>query len=257
MTPEANPPTGVFSFPLAHPSHAGFAPRRKQGSRRNQPLPLSPETCETSAMLSWETGSTFLIASLLLGIAPGPDNLFVLTQSILQGRWAGLAVVLGLCTGLLVHSAAVAMGVAAVLQASAMAFTILQSLGAAYLAYLAWRAFTTPVERGKTAGDAQLTLGRLYRRGIILNLTNPKVAMFFLAFLPQFIDPARSPAWQQTLVLGGLFVFATVVTFGAVAMLAGTMGRALQTSPRAQGILHKLAGVIFLALAIHLALAKW
>ena len=133
----------------------------------------------------------FALASLLLALAPGPDNLFVLTESALSGPLAGFAVTLGLCTGLLLHTSAVALGVAAIFQVSALAFTLLKLVGAGYLLYLAWQAWRAPAASLPTAAATPPALGRLYRRGIVMNVTNPKVSIFFLAFLPQFRSEER------------------------------------------------------------------
>ena len=158
-------------------------------------------------MLSAETISAFFIASVLLAVAPGPDNLFVLTQSALHGKLSGIMVVSGLCTGLLVHTGAVALGVAVIFQASALAFTMLKLAGAGYLVYLAWGVFRATPERISMTGGQDNSLGVLYRRGIIMNVTNPKVGVFFLAFLPQFIDPTHPQASLQVGLLGLLFIF--------------------------------------------------
>lgn len=197
---------------------------------------------------------TFLIASCLIGIAPGPDNLFVLTQSILHGRTAGVWVTLGLCTGLLVHTAAVVLGVAAIVQASAIAFSVLKFAGSAYLVYLAWKAFTSaPQALAESDGGNSMDALSLYRRGIIMNITNPKVSMFFLAFLPQFVDPTKGSPAMQTFSLGGLFMLMTLIVFGGVAAMAGQLGRVLKRSPRAQLLMNRLAGVVFLGLAVKVA----
>ena len=164
-------------------------------------------------MLAAETISAFFIASVLLAFAPGPDNIFVLTQSALQGKLSGLMVVFGLCTGLLVHTGAVAFGVAVIFQASALAFTLLKFIGGGYLLYLAWHAFRASPEKINMHGGQEKAVGILYRRGIIMNLTNPKVSIFFLAFLPQFADPQRGPISLQMVVLGVIFIFATVAGF--------------------------------------------
>ena len=206
-------------------------------------------------MLAAETVLTFFAAAVLLGLAPGPDNLFVLTQSTLHGRRAGLMVMLGLCTGLVVHSLAVAFGVAAVFQASAVAFSVLKLCGAAYLLYLAWQAFTTSVGSSVDTRSGSPGRGELYRRGIILNITNPKVSIFFLAFLPQFADPARGSVAIQIILLGGLFIIATFLVFGGVAIAAGSVRVWLLKSDRTQKWLNRLAGAVFIGLAIRLITA--
>ncbi len=204
-------------------------------------------------MISPETFFTFFTASVLLGLAPGPDNIFVLTQSALRGRSAGIIVMLGLCTGLVGHSLAVAFGVAVIFQTSALAFSILKYIGAGYLLYLAWQAFRASAENIDGNENDDVSHWKLYRRGIIMNITNPKVSIFFLAFLPQFADPAKGPIWVQLLLLGGLFIVATVLVFGCIALLAGTLGVWLNKSPRTQTILNKIAGTVFLGLALKLA----
>jgi threonine/homoserine/homoserine lactone efflux protein len=204
-------------------------------------------------MISTETLIPFLSASVLLALAPGPDNIFVLTQSTLRGRGAGIAVMLGLCTGLVVHSSAVALGVAAVFQTSAIAFSLLKFIGAGYLLYLAWHAFRASAEKIPNRAESGLTRWKLYRRGIIMNITNPKVSIFFLAFLPQFATPEKGPIAAQILLLGGLFILSTMVVFGGIAILAGTIGRWLNRSDRTQKIMNRVAGTVFIGLALKLA----
>ena len=207
-------------------------------------------------MLSIETFSTFFIASTLLAIAPGPDNVFVLTQSALHGKISGLVVMCGLCTGLLVHTGAVAFGVAVIFQASAVAFTILKVVGASYLLYLAWQIFRASPEQIHMSGNQQKSLGTLYRRGIIMNVTNPKVSIFFLAFLPQFADPERGSISLQMVALGGIFILATVLVFGAVALVGSALGDWLNRSTRAQRIMNCVAGTVFVGLALKLVTAE-
>ena len=212
-------------------------------------------------MPSLETLITFFGVSLLLGLTPGPDNLFVLVQSAQRGWRAGMAVVLGLCVGLVVHTAAVALGLAAVFAASAMAFTALKWCGAAYLAYLAWGALRAPaaVASGAAPAAAAGTAPsgrRMVARGAVMNLTNPKVLVFFLAFLPQFADPARGPVALQLMVLGAVFIVATLLVFGAIACFTGAFGALLQRSARAQTVLNRVAGLVFLGLAVRLATAE-
>jgi threonine/homoserine/homoserine lactone efflux protein len=196
---------------------------------------------------------TFFGIAVLLALTPGPDNLFVLMQSALHGRSAGLMVVLGLCTGLLGHTAAVAVGLAALFAASPLAFIALKWAGAAYLAWLAWLAFRAPAGGPGNTGAPRLEPSALYLRGIVMNLTNPKVLLFFLAFLPQFATPAAGPPGPQIVVLGGVFMLATFLVFGAIAFFSGAAGTMLQRSARAQRILNVCAGVVFAGLALRLA----
>ena len=203
-------------------------------------------------MLTTEICLSFFGIAVLLALAPGPDNLFVLMQSAMWGPRAGMFVVLGLCTGLMGHTLAVAVGLAAVFAASPTAFTVLKLVGAAYLAYLAWGAFRTRGRISQGEKPPRQSRVELYRRGIFMNLTNPKVSLFFLAFLPQFTSPARGSVAVQTLELGLLFIVSTLLVFGSIAFFSGAFGALLQRSERAQRILNRTAGVVFLGLALKL-----
>ena len=207
-------------------------------------------------MLSNEAFSAFFLASTLLALAPGPDNVFVLTQSALHGKLSGLVVVFGLCTGLLFHTTAVAFGVAVIFQASTLAFTFLKVIGAGYLVYLAWQIFRASPEQISMQSDQQKSLGTLYRRGIIMNVTNPKVSIFFLAFLPQFADPIRGSISLQMVALGGIFIMATILVFGTVALIGGALGDWLNRSERAQRVMNWVAGTVFVGLALKLVTAE-
>ena len=213
-------------------------------------------------MFAPATLALFTSASLLLAVAPGPDNIFVLTQSMVRGWRVGLIVTLGLCTGLIVHTAAVALGVAALFQASALAFNLLKFVGAAYLAWLAWGALRAPASVHEAPPGGAAAAGgnggalRMVGRGVVMNLTNPKVLVFFLAFLPQFADPARGAMGGQLMVLGLVFIVATLLVFGAIACFSGVFGSLLLRSPRAQQWLNRVAGVVFLGLAVRLATSQ-
>ena len=198
----------------------------------------------------------FVSASVALALAPGPDNIFVLTQSALFGRASGFAVIFGLLTGVMVHTLLVAIGVAVIFQTSALAFTALKLAGAGYLIYLAWQAFRSGTTRIDGSGHATLSLRKLYFRGVIMNITNPKVAIFFLAFLPQFADPARGSVNLQILIFGALFAVSALLVFGCVAWAAAYLGAWLGQSPRAQVVLNRIAGVVFLGLAFRLVMAE-
>lgn len=203
-----------------------------------------------------ETLISFCIASVMLALVPGPDNIFVVTHAVIRGRDAGLAVVLGLCTGLLVHTTLVALGIAVVFQTSIWAFTLLKTIGAGYLLYLAWQAATAV----PPALDDDMTnrsgFGWFYRRGIIMNLTNPKVLLFFLAFLPQFVVPGSDGVTVQIIVLGGLFILVTIMVFGTMALMAGRMSHLLRRSPLFHKTLNYLASLVFAGLALHLLLSQ-
>lgn len=206
-------------------------------------------------MQSFETLSVFFVASLLLALSPGPDNLFVLAQAAQRGRVAGIIVTLGLCTGVLGHTLAVALGAAALFGTSAIAFNGLKIFGACYLLYLAYQAWRSS---GGGAGQVKVQpLGwkRLYGRGVIMNITNPKVSIFFLAFLPQFTDPALGPLLPQFFLLGILFILSGLIVFGAISCLAGWIGEHLRSSEKLERLLNRTAALIFFGLAVKLALA--
>jgi threonine/homoserine/homoserine lactone efflux protein len=215
-------------------------------------------------MPSLDTLLTFFTVSLVLGITPGPDNLFVLIESARHGWRAGLATVLGLCCGLVVQTCAVAFGLAAVFAASATAFTGLKYCGAAYLVWLAWQALRAPADTvadGAAAvpidgASASRSLRKTVGRGVLMNLSNPKVLVFFLAFLPQFADPARGAMALQLLVLGGVFILASCLVFGAIAFFSSAFGAVLMRSARARLWLNRVAGLVFLALAARLVMAQ-
>lgn len=205
-------------------------------------------------MLTYQVVVSFLSIAVLLALAPGPDNLFVLMQSALWGKLEGLVVVFGLCTGLIGHTIAVAVGLAAIFATSATAFTALKLIGAGYLVYLAWGAFRAPASSSVSDMDQipRLSYRQLYGRGIIMNLTNPKVSLFFLAFLPQFTSPAHGSVALQILSLGALFMLATLAVFGAIAFFSGAFGQMLRRSDRVQKWLNWAAGTVFIGLALRL-----
>ncbi|MBP9490303.1 MAG: LysE family translocator [Aliarcobacter sp.] len=208
-------------------------------------------------MLSIEILIAFFSASLLLALIPGPDNIFVLTQSIFQGKKSGLIIMLGLCTGLIFHTLSVAFGVAVIFQTSEIAFTILKIIGAMYLLYLAWQIFNAPIEKIDIKNkNITIDYKKLYYRGIIMNISNPKVSIFFLAFLPQFTNPSLGFAPLQMLLLGALFIFATILIFGLIALLSGSLSKIFNKSEKSQKILNKLASFVFLGLAVKLITSK-
>lgn len=207
-------------------------------------------------MIPAEVLFLFIAASAALAIAPGPDNIFVLTQSAIHRRKAGIVLTLGLCSGLVVHIAAVALGVAAMLKASAVAFTVLKIVGAAYLLYLAWQAFRAGNAQIAVESENPVSAKALYIRGILMNVTNPKVAIFFLAFLPQFTDPSRGSISMQIIMLGVVFMVTVLVIFSGIAWAAGRIGSWLKRSSRAQIYINRFAGTVFILLAYRLILSE-
>ena len=206
-------------------------------------------------MPSLEMLIAFTGASLVLAFIPGPDNIFVMTQAAMRGWKVGVSVLLGLCTGLMVHTALVAFGVAVIFQKSALAFGLLKFAGAAYLLYLADGAFRA----GPAPLDGQALrpqpFWRLYLRGIVMNVTNPKVAIFFLAFLPQFITASAGPVVPQVAVLGAVFIACALFAFSLISVLAGAISARLMRSEKAQIMLNRVAALVFVGLAAKLATA--
>ena len=206
-------------------------------------------------MLDLHTALTFFAVALALGFTPGPDNVAVLMQSATQGRRAGGFITLGLCGGLVVHTVAVALGLAAVFAASATAFALLKWVGASYLAYIGWRTLRAPTE-ALSAGDLpDASAANMFVRGMLMNLTNPKVVFFFLALLPQFVQPGRGSVAVQICALGLIFMLATLISFGTITWFAATLSAGLRQSVKARRILNYVAGTLFLGLAARLALA--
>ncbi len=206
-------------------------------------------------MIPFDVLAGFFTVTVLLALAPGPDNIFVLTQSAVCGRMAGIAVTLGLCVGLMFHTTAVALGVSAIFQASELAFLVVKILGVGYLLYLAWGAFRAKPELVKQDKVDHSDLLPLFRRGVIMNITNPKVAIFFLSFFPQFVDPAYGPVMPQFLQLGLVFILSVILVFGSVAIAAGAIGERLGKSVTAQKVMNRIASVVFVGMALKLATA--
>lgn len=165
-------------------------------------------------------------------------------------------VTLDLSTGLIVHTIAVAFGVAAIFQTSVVAFTALKIVEAIYLLYLAWQAFRASASQLEAPKSNLRSGWALYRRGILMNITNPKVSIFFLAFLPQFASPAQGDLAPQIFILGGVFILVSFVIFSAIAVLARTLGGWLNSSAKAQMYLNRIAGVVFSGLALKLVTAS-
>ena len=174
----------------------------------------------------------FVAAALALLLVPGPAVLYVVTRSVDQGRPAGLASVLGVGVGSLVHITFAAVGLSALLASSAAAFSVVKWLGAAYLVWLGLQRLFTHGEDDVPAAAEPQRLSRIFVQGVVVNVLNPKTALFFLAFLPQFVDPARGAAWTQIVVLGTTFVTIGLCTDSTYALLGGTAGDWLRRKSR-------------------------
>jgi threonine/homoserine/homoserine lactone efflux protein len=208
------------------------------------------------AMLPLDGMLVFIGVAFALAVVPGPDNIFVLTQSAVHGRIAGLIVTLGIALGLFVHTTAVALGVAVIFQTSQYAFSALKYVGAAYLLYLAWQVFTSSGGKRYCEKTKSERASRQFLRGFTLCISNPKLTIFFLAFLPQFVIPENGAIIGQFYQLGALMVLVTLVVFGTVAIAAGSLGDWIKGSPRTHAWLNRISGIVFVSLALKLAFAE-
>jgi threonine/homoserine/homoserine lactone efflux protein len=198
----------------------------------------------------------FVLAALLLLVTPGPAVLYIVARSIDQGRQAGLVSMLGVHAGTLVHVAAAAAGLSAVLAASATAFTVVKYLGAAYLVYLGLRRLLDRAPSAATGPVQAPQLRRAFVDGVIVNVLNPKTALFFLAFLPQFVDVSRGQVGAQILALGGVFVALGLVTDGGYALTAGTAAQWLRGHPRFLASERWVSGGMYIGLGLAAALTS-
>ncbi len=201
----------------------------------------------------------FISAALALIVSPGPAVLFVVARSLEQGRVAGIVSTLGITFASLIHVVFAAIGLSALLMKSALAFSVIKYLGAAYLIYLGIRALTTKAQAANVQEVEPVKLSTLFVQGFIVNIFNPKTALFFLAFLPQFVDPSRGSALLQIIVLGTIFLVMALVSDSMYAVVAGTAKELLLGSSgvslrmaRAQ---KYIAGTIYIALGITTALS--
>lgn len=201
------------------------------------------------------TLALFAAATLALLVVPGPAVVYIVTRSVAQGRTAGLVSVLGVHAGSLVHIAAAALGISALLAASATAFAVVKYAGAAYLLYLGVRKLMRRAEEKETEAPPA-SRARLFGEGFVVNVLNPKTAIFFLAFLPQFVDPARGPVAPQVLVLGAMWVALGMASDGTYALLASALAGRLRSSVRARRRLDRGSGVVYLGLGAAAALAS-
>ncbi len=195
----------------------------------------------------------FLTASLVVIVAPGPDNILVLTRGVAQGRGAALVSAAGASLGLVVHSVFAAAGLSALLAQSALAFSVVKYVGAAYLIYLGVRALLDREGFALTRGEAPMGLGKVFTQAVASNVLNPKIAVFFLAYLPQFADPATGGTAIQLLAFGLTFALLTLAIFSALAVFSGTVGSWLRSRPKLAGGLGWLTGAVLISLGLRLA----
>ena len=207
-------------------------------------------------VLSIETIIAFVAASVVLSLVPGPDNIFVMSHSALKGWRIGFYITLGLCTGLIGHTILVAIGVSVIFQTSAIAFNGLKIIGACYLLYLAWLSIQNK-ELNLGGTDKNSTNRSYYFTGVIMNLANPKVALFFLVFLPQFVNTSNDNVTIQIFILGLLFIISAFCVFTSISYLASFLENFLKKSKTVNKNLNILAALIYFALAINLFFVTW
>lgn len=197
----------------------------------------------------------FITASLLLIVAPGPDIVFLVSQGATRGPRAGFVTAMGLAAGNLVHTLGAALGVSVIFQTSAIAFNMLKWAGAAYLLYLAWKTVRSGGGSVAVAHAGEAKQESLFWRAVLMNVLNPKVALFFLAFLPQFASPQAGPVWLQMIFYGLLFTGLVVIVFGAFGVFAGKASQWLRRGAggRAGVIMKWLVSGVFVLLALRLA----
>ena len=192
--------------------------------------------------------ATFMGASVLLYLTPGADMMFVIASGLSGGAKAAVSATAGIILGVCVQVALAAGGLAVLIAASPLALDVIRYLGAAYLAWLAWTSLRSDGSIATRKGRAQLW--QAFRRGLFTNLLNPKVILFILAFLPQFVDPVIGPEWQQILILGALFAIGGFIADGLIGIFAGLASDRIRKSTKT---MNRISGVIFAALAARLA----
>ncbi|MGA2660501.1 MAG: LysE family translocator [Verrucomicrobiota bacterium] len=208
-------------------------------------------------MLGTQNLPLFVASGLLLNLMPGPDTLYIVGRSVSQGRRAGVVSVLGISSGCAVHTVAAAFGLSAILAASASAFTFVRLAGAAYLVYLGVRLL---LDRTMAAtASAELPAQKLWaicRQGVITKVLNPKVALFFLSFLPQFVDPASRTKVVAFLFLGSVFIFNSTIYCCLVAWFAAAISRRLRQRRSSGFLLKRATGAMFVGLGLKLAISR-
>jgi len=206
-------------------------------------------------MFSSSTLIVFGLAALGLLVIPGPAVLYIVTRSVAHGRRAGLASVLGIELGSLVHSGAAAVGLSAILMASAAAFDIVKYVGAAYLIYLGVRTLLSRGSQPSAAKTPPRTFAQLFWKGFLVQLLNPKTALFFYAFLPQFVDKSRGGVPEQVVFLGLLFVLLATCTDGLYAIIGSGVGRLVMERPGFQRLQRFITGGILIGLGVAAAVS--
>lgn len=205
----------------------------------------------------------FMAASLLLNVTLGSDSMYIITRSVSQGNKAGMYSVLGVISGILVHTLLAALGLSILLANSPLAFTIVKYIGASYLCYLGFKMLTSkrdaPLaeqlnEKSKLAKT--LDYFKIYKQGMLTNTLNPKVALFFLAFFPQFVDPSYAHSTLSFLILGLTFAVTSLIWCMCLALLASRFSQKLRENPKIESVLNKISGMVFIGMGIKLLTDK-
>jgi threonine/homoserine/homoserine lactone efflux protein len=194
---------------------------------------------------------SFAFATLLLALSPGPDNIFVLTQSVARGAKYGIAIATGLITGCIVHTSIVAVGFAVIIRDNEWLLYAIKIAGAVYLLYLAFKIYGSDarIEFGNSKASSQ-SLWKLFKIGITMNLLNPKVTLFFLALLPQFIITDSFPDWIQIYMLGGVFMLVSLIVFYFIAIIAGRAARFIKSATWFAPVMKWLQIIVFIGIAV-------
>ncbi len=201
--------------------------------------------------MNYEILYTFILATSALAISPGPDNIFVLMQSVVNGRKYGLSVVTGLMSGCLIHTTLVAFGISVIIKQSEILFFIIKLFGALYLFFLAYKVFKSDSSIHLSENSLpKKSLGQLFKQGFMMNVLNPKVSIFFLAFFPGFLFSKTMSTVIQFYILGALFILVSFVVFGLIAVLAGSISEYLKKNSRTGIVLKWLQIVVFIGIGI-------
>lgn len=194
---------------------------------------------------------SFVLATATLAFSPGPDNIFVLTQSIVNGKKYGLATVVGLMTGCIIHTTLVAFGVSEVIKQNPNLFFIIKLFGAAYLLYLAYQVYKSDAKIAFSTDNVEKkSTFELFKKGFWMNVLNPKVTIFFLAFFPQFLFSDTISTVIQFYVLGGLFILTSFIIFSTIAILAGTISESIKKNAKIGVFLKWAQIIVFIGIAI-------
>lgn len=196
----------------------------------------------------------FIISSFLLIISPGPDNIFLVAQSIRFGPQAGLFTAMGLASGNLIHTIAAALGITLIIKTSPLAFTSLKFLGAAYLTFLAYQIITSGNKPKTYQTKSHFDNAAFFKKGLLLNVLNPKIALFFIAFMPQFIPSSSTQQHIDIIILGLIFASMVTIIFGSIGLFAGRIMQLFHIKSGSYQIINWIIALIFLTLAINLVL---